>query len=690
MDILPKKLQDVLSYMLKINYDVVVQALDSLAVEDRQTLIAAAKLSTNDAMRFMHEKLNELAGAPAVSPDGQLVGQLSAAVPFQDEHQVDMAAKIGTFALHVESAIENLINTTLDMSRSDVIEMLIKRDLVHLNMGAKLTFVNGDYALEKYLNVDRLIIPYSEYPDHRDSTWCAYIETTTVAELIKSGQFSEEEIIEIARKYNSGNTDSSSYLPNIDLSIQESRSNNLGLAVLHSIPVDIAYCWWIGNKSLCQTSIVREKDGVLSLNTVGDHHELSTYDQRKGKKLNKYTWQTVYKASLVLGCGKVYNYGTENDIRYVKNEKGEMCAKLPIDFYKIPGKSLTEKCMGFVDDLHVALYKKRKIMQNLGTGPNIKINKAAFENVNIDGKKYSPRELMKLFTDEGFLIVDDKNPFGDPNRSGSRPIDTISTDVFQRMVQCNAEIEWNTKMIEEITGINPTFSAKQPSAETGLGVSQIALQATENSIFQIVDGHKQLTSASHRTKAAKWKIIARNLDDSKRDKLVLNRNLKYLNIGKEIAQHEYNISIEAGITETEKLTLMQEVTQLADLRRQAGTGGITPSDKLLIFGMIKAGNLKGAQLTLSQIEEIRRAEDEAKAEKRYQENAKLQAQSNQQAAENREQELRTEGEIKAAIKTTELQAEMLLEQIKGEEARKTAAIQNIYGWGLDTYKKTVN
>lgn len=688
LDILPKKLQDVLSYMLKINYDVVVKAIDSLAVEDRETLMAAAKLSTDDKMKFLHEELNNLAGGQAVSPDGQLVGQM-AGVPFKDEHQVEMAEKVGTFALQVEAALETLINTTLNKSNSPILEYLWKKDLVELNMAAKITSVNGDMVLEKHLKLDRLIIPYSELPDASDRTWEAYLDTVTIADLIKSEQFTDDEIMEIAEKYNGLNSDANTYIPNLSLAVQESRANNLGMAVLHSIPVDVAYCYWIGNKSLCQTSIVRDKDGVLSVNTVSEDHELSTYDHRKGKKLNKYTWQTVYKATLILGTQKVHNYGIENDIRYEKDDKGKMCAKLPIDFIKIPGKSLTEKCMGFVDDLHIALYKKRKLMKGLGTGPNIKINKAAFENVRIDNKVYTPRELMNLFTDEGFLIVDDKNPFGDPNRSGSRPIDTISTDVFQRMMQLNSEIEFNTRMIEEVTGINPTFSAKQPSSETGLGVSKIALQATENSIYQIVECHRLLTSAGHKTKAEKWKIVARNLDESKRDKLILDNNLKYLRIGKNIGEHEYDISVEAGVTENEKLALMQEVTQLTDLRRQAGSGGITPSDKLLIFNFIKSGNINKAQLMLSQIEEIRANEDEAKAQKRYEENAKLQAQSNQQASENKQQELMMEGQIKSNVKDREIQGQLMLEEVKSTNARKLAAIQNIWGWGLDKYKETV-
>jgi len=165
--------------------------------------------------------------------------------------------------------------------------------------------------------------------------------------------------------------------------------------------------------------------------------------------------------------------------------------------------------------------------------------------------------------------------------------------------------------------------------------------------------------------------------------------MQYIRIGKEIAWHEYGIRIEAGISEDEKLMLMQRATQLADLRRQSGSGGIKPSDELMIFEIIKSGNIKLARLTLANIEEYRHSEDQKVAERQYEQNAELQKASNAQASQNKQVEIQTEAQAAGQQKLMEIQAEMELEKLKAENKRKEIAIQNIYGWSADQYKKTV-
>jgi len=295
---------------------------------------------------------------------------------------------------------------------------------------------------------------------------------------------------------------------------------------------------------------------------------------------------------------------------------------------------------------------------------------------------------MALFRDEGFLIVDDKNPWG-ANNGSSRPIDIIPSDVAQRLLECRNDLEWNIRMIEEITGLNAVFSASTPNTETGLGVSKIAINATENSIFTIVSARKNHYEKGLSIAANKWKVKATFMDDKKRDNFATDRSMQYIRIGKEIAWHDYGIRLEAGTTEEEKLALMQEVSQLRDFRRQSGTGGIKPSDSLMIMEIIRSGNLKLARLTLGQIEEFRAEEDEKIAKQRYTENAQLQQQSNQQASENKQAEIQTEAQAAGQQKQMEIEAEMRLEAFKAENKRKELALSNVYGWGLDTYKKTL-
>lgn len=691
LDILPKKLGDVKGYMQKLKYDIVTSAIDPQAMFSKDMVKAATKLASNDLMRTLHQEINELAGGMAVNPEGQLMEQSANAVQFQSADQVDSFAAIGGFQLLQEIAMKLLLDKTEYDSISDVLDDMTIDSLITLGISAKKYYCEegSDDVLRDHVDVRNAIIPYSKYPDFRDASYFGDIERISIAQLRKTSDLSEKEIIDIAKKFNDASFNSQySIKQDFFHVVNESRENGLGLAVLDSIMVDVANVVWLGTKTTKLTSMKREKEGNLALNKVDDDYELNERSKRKGKSLEEYTTQVIYKAKLIIGTDYIFDYGQLENVDYKKNSKGKMSPVFPYTFYKISGPSLVEKCIGLVDDANMALFKKRIIIKNMPTGPNIRIKKSAFENVKIDGKLQRPSDLMALYRDEGFLIEDDQNPWGNQSNSG-RAIDVIPTDITQRLIECRNELEWNMRMIEEITGLNAVFSASTPSSETGLGVSKIAVSATENSIYTIISAYEKFKENGYKVNTHLWRMKAFHMDDKKRDNFATDRSLNYIRIGKEIGTHEYNTKIEVGVTEDEKLLLQQKVTQLTDFRRQAGEGGIKPSDELMMFELIKSGNIKLARMVLAQIEEQRKAEDEAIAEKRYQENAKLQQESNQQASENKKQELEMEGQIKADIEMKKIQAQIMLQDKKAADERKLSASQNVYGWGLEKYRQTV-
>lgn len=691
IDILPKKLGDVKGYMQKLKYDVVATAIDPMSVYSKDQIKAAAKLASDDLMRILHIEINEKAGGLAVDPSGELIGQAAGAVPFQNAQQVDSFAAIGGIQLSQEIAMKILLDKTQHDSVASILNDLIIDDILATNMQGRKYYTEPgcDNVLWDHLELEGAIIPWSKYPDFRDATWAGQVKKITIAELRRTSNLEEKEIIEIAKKFNDSELNSSYRLDSFYNSVQESKDQGLGISVLDSIMVEIADVEWLGTTSSKHTSIVRPKDGVLAVNKVDDDYpELSERDKKQGKEIKSYCRQVVYKCKMVVGTDHIFDYGLVDDIPYKKNHKGKMVPVMSYSFMKGSGPSLTEKCIGFVDDANMALLKKRIIIKNLGTGPNIRINQSAFDNVKINGKLQSPADLMALFRDEGFLIVDDKNPWGQQTGS-ARPIDVVPSDVIQRLQECRVELEFNMRMIEEITGLNAVFSASTPQSETGLGVSKIAVNSTINSIFPLIKIYEDAETAGYNIAAHKWKIKAANMDDSKRDNFATDRAMRYIRIGKEIAWADYGIKLESGVTEDEKLALMGRTTQLADLRRQAGTGGIKPSDELLIFELIRSGNIKLAQLTLVQIEEFRAQEDEQTAQRRYQENMQSQQQAAQQNSEAKQAEIQTEGQIQASVELAKIQAEMQLEELKGKNARILAAQQSVYSWQGDQYKKTV-
>lgn len=685
MDILPKKLSDVEGYLRKIKYDVSATAIDRQAIMAKESVKALTKLSIKPNIAMFHEHLNKLAGEAIVTQDPELAQQPQN-LPFSNDSQIEMFAENGGFQLEQENAIAILNDKTNTISTGDILDNMLRKDIVQIGICAsKIHRDKGSNIIKrKYVDPDRLIIPYSIFPDFRDKTYVAVIETMTIYQLRTETDLTEEELIQIAKQYNDANH-SGTKLYSFYEEIAKSRANGLGLAVLDSIEVDVVDAVWLGTKTTRQTRIVREKDGGLALNKVDDKYKLKEADRKRGKELKEYSTQCVYKAKMILGSDFVFDYGQETNIAFEKTASGRRVAVLPFDVFKTGEKSLTEKCIGFADDINIALFKKRMSIKNLSTGPNIQIKKSAFENVMIDNKLMSPAALMKLYTDEGFLIVDDSNVFSQ-NTSQSRAIEIIPSGVSQQLVECANEIERNMRLIEDVTGLNDVFSASSPKSEQGLGVSQMAVNATENSLFTIVDSFHKHKEAYTRTASHMWKVSARYMTDDEKDQLGVSKSLKVISISKDIAEYDYDMKVSVGISEQEIQDIKRQVSQLTDYRRQAGTGGLKPSDGLLLMDILSNGNIKQARMALAQIEEYRAQEDERIAQQRYQENAQLQQQSAAQASESAQQETVLEGEVKKDVEISKIFAQMELEKVKGEEARKTAAATNIYGsWGLHSY-----
>lgn len=686
MDILPKKISDVEGYIAKIKYDVVPTAIDRQAIIAKDSIKALTKLAIKDRARMFHQELNEAYGEDIVTMDEQLANQPTQ-LPFMNDQQVELFAENGGFQLEQEIAIDILNDRTDEVSGEDVIDLLRIKDMTRLGIVVTKSYNDAGSMIEKkrYVDPARAIIPYSIYPDFRDATYFGEIRRISIYELRKESDLSEDEIIGIAKLYNDSNHNQSIKLDEFYHSLSQSKNNGLGLAVLDSIEVDIADVVWLGTRQSKHSKIIR-KDGTLSFNKTRSNYRLSESDKKKGKELKEYTTQCVYKAKHVIGTDVVFDYGPDNNIAFEKTISGRRIAILPYSAYKTGDKSIVERCMGFVDDINIALFKKRMAIKNLSTGPNIMIRKSAFDNVRIDNKLQSPAELMALYTNEGFLIVDDATIFSS-NSSQARAIDSIPVSITEQLMECRAEIAENIKNIEDVTGVNQVFSGSSPDKEQGLGVSQLAVNATENSVFLIIDALKKQKEHSTRITTHRWKVSSRYMSDKDRERLGVSRSLKYVSIGKDIAEYDFDLKLEAGISDEEMRMLQQEITQLADFRRQAGVGGIMPSDRIYLFEVLKNRNLKQARMILSQIEEFRAMEDEQAAQRRYKENADLQQQSNEQASNNELARIEAEGDVKKDIEYAKIMAQIELERVRGAEQRKTVASQNVYGWGLQTYQK---
>lgn len=681
--ILPEKMDVVRGYLMKLAYDVSTKAIDMQAQIDKDTVVANMKLMVDDRIKAIGPELNAMAGREIVAPEEE-------PMPFKNEQQVEIFSQIGGVLLEQEASIKILLDNSMMQSDWEGIAQKLAEDVLALAICGTVVYNEVDSEVNKvrWVDMERAILPWSDYNDFRDITWGGEIMQITVAELRKQSKLEETQILEIARMY-SRDDKSQQYIGGFYSEAQRGYSDlGFGMNMIDSLVLDVADVKWVGHCTDTHTKVKRKKGGNIALNRVGDTYELSKADEKDGKEIMKHTRQCVYKAKLIVGTDYVFDYGKEFNQTYTKDDRGNMKVIFPYSFSKTGSSSLVSRCIGFVDDLALATYKKRNAIKKLPPPPGVYIEKSAFANIEIGGNKMNPITSMKLFQDEGYLIGDQQNLWGNAT-TNRQPITEIPFGIISQLTLFNAEIEFNTVQIERVTGINDIFSGSTPQNDTGLGVSKLAIDATMNAIFPVVRTIENVEKRSLNVSAQKWQVTSLDMDRKGRKPMPYDRALRYIKLGNGKSFNDFMIEIKPGATQQDKMMLLQEIRALQDVRRQSGVGGIRPSDYVLIYKMIMAGQIDQARLVLAQVEEYIEQLDQKKAMDNQKFTFESQMASNQQTADNEKDLLATEGQIESQSKAQEiqlqLQADIIKQRQKAEDERRTIAISNVYGWGADNY-----
>jgi hypothetical protein len=666
LQILPQKIDVVKGYLQKINYDVDIQAIDYQSLVDKKTTIAMAKVLADPLMEEARMAVNQIVGADVLPrPDA---AEAPGGIQFTSPEQVDVAAQVGVFFLEEEAALQNLLDKTQYESGSEGIADLVKEDLVTLGYAGKRVYTNANtnIVMEDYVDVDNAIFPWSKYTDYRDITYAGEVKRYSISRLLQETDITEQEAIKIARSYSAtngiGNT------PGFYASIADDRQlGQFGMNMWHQIEVDVADCKWFGKKNVNVTSVEREKDGIISINKVSDDYDLSKIKNNKGKKLDRYSHMTVYKAKMVVGTDFVFDFGEDNDIVYNRDINNNITPVLPYRFVRTGSSSLVERCIGFVDDACLTNYKLRVARMKMPAPPNIQVDRSALEGMQIDGVKYKPQQLLKLLSDEGVLITDSKNQWGNQTNSG-QAVKPIGTDLMQVIAGWWEDMGKSIEMIERVTGINDVFAAQTPQRQTGLGVSNLMIQGAQNALTPIIKANEYLTEQPWRVAVKKWQIVATYLPEEQKKKLSINRSLQIVKIGSKMHERDFDLKIMAGSSDEEIATIMAEMQNMRAAQRQGGQSGLNESDYLIVQELLKSRKLKQAQLYTAFAIEKKNAENKQEQEKLIDMNGQQQQQSAQVKGQIDSENIQLKGQV-------DTQGDMQLEQMKAKNSLQLEIIR---------------
>ena len=408
--------------------------------------------------------------------------------------------------------------------------------------------------------------------------------------------------------------------------------------------------------------------GIGFFDEVDLNSKLTNKDKKRGKETVTNLMHNIYKASMVIGTSCVFDYGKyEKIVR--KGKKGAKTAVLPILFYRGDSPSFIERCIGLVDDIHLAVYKIRELFVKLPPAPRMTIDLSLLQDtIRIGKKDYDIMQMDKMFYRTGRLYHRSRGEFQDMQAGSNRPpINPVPVDVLTDFQMFHQEIATKMDQIRMVTGINEVADGSSQNAEMLKGVLEGLNAATNNALKPLYQSLESLHKRLYRYVIKLWQLQLLETGDI-RITYQNNRTIKVLSLGKGLAYNEFGIVLTVLPTEEKKMFMLQ------NLAADKAQGKVGEADYFVLLNMIEQNDFKKAQFYYV------RAVEKAKAAEHQRQLEMIQAQG-QQIAQQAQVAEQAKGQTLQMKGQNELEQIQLDKDLERRNKKEEIILNNSYDDG---------
>lgn len=578
-----------------IKFDFQTNAIDETARKERELEKNKTKLRVNPRMQVLMNATGYK--APSDVPPGA------------SEADIDLLYKLGGKRLGYEILMTNAILATMYESRwEDVIRDMLIDDIIDCGIAASDTYLERTTGKvkAKYVDPEQIIARASKYPDGRDRDFAGYLEEMSFSELRMASGLPEKDIYLIAKKYvglmGNAHTLGSSAGSFTDRSFREEYLASRGRQVYDNFRVQTLRLYFI-----CQETekyvVGFHKGGNQIYDKVGNGAKLAEADLKRGKSFDQKTVQNVYSCRWIVGTDYVFDCSLEYGI-VRQGEPGNKRAVLPMKIWTYDGPSITESCVGYIDDINIATFKKRHALAKLPPGPRMVVDKSKLrDSVTIGKDTYSLVDLTSLFEKTGIMVVETKGEFDLPGMQASQssPFQFMPTGLIEDLNLFFQEIAAGIEGLRNVTGINEVADGSI-SREILVGVASGLQSATNNSLRPHLRVYESLFRDTIQYWMLKWQVALLNGDIDVKYTPIGEDTVKMATLTQTLMDYEFGVTLEILPNEEEKILLLRH---LFDLWVK---GGLRADDYFVAEGMIKGNKMKAAKLYIAKAVDAREKE----------------------------------------------------------------------------------
>jgi len=572
----PKYMNYLIGKFAKIDIEPTVQAIDERSGAEKETKkwgLWAKKFTQQD-----FSEIDAIRGVPQEEPEY---------MP-QTLEELAMYENMGHFKMVYEIGMEKSLQFTNQISQEKKLRKKIVRDLITANVGAYLDYVDSDGIVKyQYVDPSNLIIEYGDKNVFDSARYFGTVIGYRIPDIRrKFPNMDEKDIEKLARtfvgSYSNPDTVNASY----------DEANGVFGYDEFNIPV-LKYSFLTVNKQYFQNRVTKSGDTIRA--RVG-YKENGSLNVRKNdaQSMQEMFHECVYEGCWIIGTDLVFDHGKMNDIPYDPKYKK---ARLPIHVCKLEGKSIVEQMMPLLDQIQMTFLRLQNAIAKAPPS-GLKIDIGKMKKLSMHGKKWGPRDLIRLYTQTGHMLYDSSVSEGqiDPNIRPTDPgkaIEELKGGVGSAISDAIQSFEFCFGSISEMTGIDRASVVSAQPDRTSATETKVAAAGSSDTLFTIVDGLVEILKSG--AECAALRIQSRCLiDDSPYVAVIGKQAVEAIKIAGSMPPVYYGINITVQPTSDDK----EEIKSAAQLALKSGSLSM-PQYLFLVDSLNSGGGLNYAMAYLN-------------------------------------------------------------------------------------------
>ena len=315
----------------------------------------------------------------------------------------------------------------------------------------------------------------------------------------------------------------------------------------------------------------------------------------------------MYRCTWIIGTDIVYDFGRDCTI-VREGVNGMKQAKLPILVYGTSQSSLTERVIPVIDDMEIAIKKKRIALAKMPPPPNATLDMSLVEDgVEMGGHKFSMMDILDVYSITGWMFLNSRSEFGLPGEGSNRPpVTPIANSFIEHINMARQEVTDAISLMQQMCGLNQVTDGTGAATDVLNGVASQYEMSTNRALTAEYQADTVMLKRISAMIVKKYQLAVLYGDIEINHIPVRDFTPQVILLDKKLSLHDFDVVVRRAPGNE----IIQALIQALQVNRQNQT--IAEDGYFTVLNMVLNGDVQKAQFFLSKyVAAQRRAQEQS-------------------------------------------------------------------------------